>query len=50
MMDNKTGHDLLEFAWDKMFKSSIIKEYYLELIEKLSIKENEYLQKNIVCM
>lgn len=41
LMDNKTGHDLLGFAWNKMFKLSIIKEHHLEFIEKLSISEDE---------
>lgn len=41
MMDNKTGHDLLGFAWNKMFKSSIIKEHHLEFIENLIISEDE---------
>lgn len=41
LMDNKTGHDLLGFAWNKMFKLSIIKEHHLEFIENLSISEDE---------
>lgn len=41
LMDNKTGHDLLGFTWNKIFKSSIIKEHHLRFVENLVISEDE---------
>lgn len=41
LMNNNTGHDLLGFTWNKILKSSIIKEHHLEFIENLSISEDE---------
>lgn len=41
LMNNKTGHDLLGFTWNKIFKSSIIKEHHLGFIENLVISEDE---------